>query len=280
MAYARLATKNRSGLHPNFRGLGDASSTITPAEAMQQAIAESSGLNLNPRDFQNAAWLSNAEAQIAAGQFNVSWYSPACAGQQAPPLNLFSTASGLAIGAAGKGTAIATATGAIAAGTATALGAATMGAGLIVAVIAMIFQHHAAAVKRDLAFGCSALPAVNNAFSLIAGAVQNGQTTPDAAASALDQIYTNFESAGGAAINTSPFCNSNCEMGVILKGMIIYWKAQYQAMAAAATAASSAQSQSSAGGSVLPGSAPAPAISSIPSWLWFAAAGFVLWKVV
>lgn len=306
MAYAALSTRNRSGLHPNLRGLGAAADTLTPADAMQQAISSFQGKNLNPKDFQNSAWLSTAESQVAAGQFNVSWYSPACAGNTAPPLNLFSTASGLALSTAGVGTGIAAATGAIAATTATALGAATMGAGLIVAVIAMIFQHHAAAVKRDLAFGCSALPAVNNAFSLIYSAVQNGQTTPDAAASSLDQIFSNFMSAGGAAINYSPFCNSNCEMAVIVKAMVLYWQAQYKAMAAASTASSTQQTDATAAqiaqltqqadaadaagdtttatalrsqAATLAAQSPA-STSSIPSWLWFVAAAAAAWAVM
>jgi hypothetical protein len=304
MAYARLATRNTSGLHPTFRGLGllgDTNPTLTPEAAMQQAIQQTSSWKLNPRDFQNSAWLSKAEQQISAGQFDVSWYSPSCAGQQAPPLNLFSTASGLAISTAAAGTGIAVATGAITATTGALLGAATMGAGLIISVIGMIFAHHAAAVKRDLQFGCSALPAVNNAFALISQAVRNGQTTPDAAASALDQIETEFHSAGGAAINYSPWCNSNCEMEVVLKGMILYWKAQYQAMAAQAAAAAAAQMASeqpvsqtasqpaavvsSSGGSQIPevvaGIPPSPAsgISAIPVWAWFLAAAFGLWAV-
>jgi hypothetical protein len=101
-------------------------------------------------------------------------------------------------------------------------------------LISSIFTHHAAAVKRDLSFGCSALPAVNNAFSVIAKAVQSGQAHPADAAAALDQIDSEFQSAGGAAINDSPWCNSNCEMGVVLKGMVLYWKSQYTAMAATA----------------------------------------------
>jgi hypothetical protein len=221
------------GCHSCMGFMGD-DSAITPQAAMQQAIQESSGLKLNPRDFQNNTWLSKAEDQIAAGQFDIGWYSPSCAGQAAPNLNLFSTASGLALGTTSAAVGVLGPSGAalIPAAAVPVIGWVVAGVGAIVGLISAIFTHHAAAVKRDLSFGCSALPAVNNAFSVIAKAVQDGQIQPADAASALDQIYSEFQSAGGAAINDSPWCNSNCEMGVVLQGMVIYWKAQYTAMAA------------------------------------------------
>ncbi|MGA7794293.1 MAG: hypothetical protein WCA19_14765, partial [Candidatus Acidiferrales bacterium] len=202
---------------PTLRGLG-AAVPITAAQAFQQALSMYSGQHVNPRDSGNAAWVTANEQQIEAGQFLP--YS-GCSGQ-APNLKLFSTVSGLSLSAAGVGTGIATATGAIATATSVALGAATMGVGLIISVIGMIFAHHAAAVSRDENFSCSSLPAVNNAFQVIADAVQSGQTTPAAAAAALPQIYSEFMSAGGAggsisgpsgipgggtAINNSPYCN-------------------------------------------------------------------------
>lgn len=236
-----MSTWKSSGCSCHLGLLG--AETLTAAAAMQAAIAQSSGFNLNPKQFQNAAWLSAAAGFIQAGALPVTPpYGPDCKGQSASNMNLFTTGSGIVISAAGATEGILVATHVISAVTGAIAGAATLGVGVLISVISMIFAHHAAAVKRDLAFGCSALPAVNNAFAVINKAVQAGQTTPAAASQALDQIYSQYESAGGAAINYHPWCNSNCELGVILKGMVIYWQAQYAAMAAkaAASTASSA----------------------------------------
>jgi hypothetical protein len=153
-------------------------------------------------------------------------------------------------------------------------------------------------------FACGALPAVNNAFQVIAAGVKAGQITPAAAAAALDTVYSQFMAAGGAsspgsipssgaAINKSPFCNANCEASVTLKGMVLYWQAIYNGMAAAASgsatptgsvpAASGAlpASTGSAGTLVPLNSTPAaaltsgtlaPAAASGPSIGWLAAA--------
>jgi hypothetical protein len=315
--YAVLSSPPALGVR-TLRGLG-AAVPITAAQAFQQALSMYSGQHVNPRDSGNAAWVSANEAQIQAGQFDPY---PGCSAQ-APTLNLFSTVSGLSLSAAATGIGIAAATTAITTATSVALGAATMGVGLVIAVIGMIFAHHAAAVKRDENFSCGAVPAVNNAFQLIAQAVQSGQTTPAAAAASLPEIYSQFMKAGGAsgsisgpsgvpgggtAINNSPYCNSNCELSICVLGMVLFWQAQYQAMAAQqsgaaapapaasaptiapvvvpATASKSAQPGSGSAGAgpaaapvVSSGStlaipapaAPAPA-TSLPSWIFLAAA--------
>lgn len=274
-----------------FRGLGFLGDTtnpmLTPDAAMQQAISESSGENLNPKQFQNSAWLSAAASFIQSGALPVTPpYGPDCTGQGAPNLNIFQTASGLALGttAATVGILASPSVALIPAVAVPVVGWIVAGVGAIIGLISAIFQHHAQAVKRDLSFGCSALPAVNNAFHVIAQGVQNGQINPADAAAALDHILSEYQAAGGAAINYSPWCNSNCELGVILKGMVIYWKAQYAAMAAKqAAAAASAPAQSSQGGSqvseVVTGSpSPAGGLSAIPGWAWLVAAGFALWR--
>lgn len=315
MAYARLATRNTSGLHPNLRGLGflGDSLPLSPTTALQQAIAAYSGAHLNPRDFANQAFLSAVESEIASGQINLQAYSSSC-GNIAPNVNLFQTATGLAVGTTGAGIGIAASAGVIAAATAGLATAALMGVGVIFAVIDLIFAHHAAAVKRDLNFGCSVIPAVNNAFALINQAVQNGQTTPANAAAALDQIYSKYMSAGGAsgsasgpggipgggtAINDSPYCNSNCEISVAIYAMVLYWKAQYQAMAAQAAAVAaeqaaqanesaptSAQSLTSPAIPVSEFSSSVPAgsggfsLKEIPAWGWLALAAIGAWAVM
>jgi hypothetical protein len=306
MAYHLLATRNTSGLHPNLRGLGflGDSLPLSPTSAMQQAIQQSSGKNLNPKQFQNSAWLSAAASFIQSGALPATPpYGPDCSGQSAPNLNLFQTASGLALGttAATVGFLASPSMSVIPASAVPVVGWAIAGVGALVGLISAIFRHHAAAVKRDLTFGCSAIPAVNNVFSVIAQGVQSGQIKSADAASALDHVYSEYQSAGGAAINYSPWCNSNCELGVILLGMVIYWKAQYQAMAAqqaatAAEATAQAAESSSAPGTSLPSpavpvsqaasSTTVPAgtsgfsLSAVPAWGWLLAAAFGAWAVL
>ena len=315
MAYARNITRNTAGLHPNLRGLGglgflgqQADGTITAAEALQQALSAYSGFHLNPKDDYTDPSSNGMTAQIQAGQFLPY---PGCTGQ-APSLNLFKTASGLALGTTSAGVGILASTGVIAAATSALLGAVTMGVGAIFAVIDLIFAHHAAAVARDLNFSCGAVPAVNNAFTLIAQAVADGTMTPDVAAQSLTEIYSNFMTAGGAsggasgpgsipssgeAINDSPYCNSNCELSLCLLGMVFYWQSQYQAMAAqqeaeaaaaptSSTGGASVSSPTSSAGTSAPSTAAAPAVaasltvSDIPTWAWFAAAAFAIWAVM
>lgn len=326
MAYARLRTANTSGLHPNLRGLRGlgANPTLTAEAAMQAAIQAYGAYHLNSRDFQDSAWLQEAESQIAAGQFNIGWYSTACS--TAPSnVNLFQTASGLALGTTSATVGILASTAVISTATAALAGALTMGIGALVAVIGLIFAHHAAAVKRDTAFGCGALPAVNNSFQLVAQAVQAGQLSASDAASGIVTIYEQFMSAGGAsgsasgpgsvpsggtAINDSPYCNSNCEMSVILFGMVLYWQSQYQALAAQQSAeAQQAAAVSTPSGvstqtpaTVVPSTTPTPStspssvsssmvvpaaivapaasgVSAVPAWAWLLLAAVGAWAV-
>jgi hypothetical protein len=229
------------------------------------AIAQGSNLHLNPRDINSSTWLADAQAAIAAGAIPVTPpFGPNCAGQKTSNMNLLQTAGGISLAAAGATSGIMVATGTITAATGALVGAATLGVGALISVISMIFAHHAAAVQRDLAFGCSALPAVNNAFAVIAQAVAAKQTTPAAASQALDAIYSNYQSAGGSAINTSPYCNSNCELGVVLKGMVLYWQSKYNAMAAAAAPAAAPASPTTGAtpSAVAPTTQPAGALVS------------------
>jgi hypothetical protein len=103
---------------------------------------------------------------------------------------------------------------------------------------------------------------------------------------------------GGAAINDSPYCNSNCLLSICLYAMVLYWQEQFQTQAAQA-AASAAQVaaasaapgappavQTSQGGSQVPevvgGIPPSPAgfsLSQIPAWGWIALAAVGAWAV-
>jgi len=224
---------------------------LTVDQAWQQAVNLYSGAHLNTRTaFQgNPTWTAKAKDQISKAQFDINWYSPSCAGNTAPPLNLLQTSGGLALGTAAAGATLLKSTGVLTGLAVPVVGGVIAGAALLVSFISAIFQHHANAVRRDLAFGCSALPAVNNAFQVIFAAVNNGAATPQAASQALDQVYTAFMQQGGAqsptsipsggtAINDSPYCNGNCEMSVIVKAMVLYWQSQLAAIPASPQAPS------------------------------------------
>jgi hypothetical protein len=301
MAYALLSTRNTSGLHPNLRGLGflgDSNPTLTAEAAFQKALSAYSGQHVNPRDSGNSAWISANERQIAAGQLDPA---TGCSGQS-PNLNLFQTASGVALGTTGATVGILgpSGTGLIPAAAVPVIGWVIAGAGAIIGLISAIFQHHAAAVKRDANFYCAAVGGVNNAFNVIKTAVQNGTMKPSDAANALPEIYSQMMAAGGASgsssgpgsipsggapINNHPYCNSVCELSICVLGMVFYWQAQFQSMVSQQAAAESQGVQSSQGGSqiseVLPGSPVAPSgFSAVPGWAWLIGAAFAAWAVL
>lgn len=226
---------------------------LTPAQALQQAMQGESS-----PDFQNASWISAATQNVANGRFDTTYpgYVQTCGTPAAPNLNVFSTASGLAIGAAGVGTGIAAATGAIAAGTAAVLGAATMGAGLVVAVVGMIFAHHSAAVKQEQQLFCAATAAANNAIAVLDQAMVSGQTTVAAASAGLDTLVSQFSTYVSPSVKHNP-CNANCEEIVQLKAMVAYRQYMYQAVEAASKA-SAALPATSSGGSVVPAAQTVP----------------------
>jgi hypothetical protein len=303
-----------------LNGLG-AAVPITGAQALQMALKAYAGKNLNPKDDYTNPGSDGMTAQIEAGQFNLPY--PGCTGQ-APNLNMFSTASGLALGTTTATVGFLGPSGAalIPASAVPVIGWAIAGVGAIIGLIGAIFSHHKAAVQRDMNFICGALPAVNNAFQVIAQAVANGQMKPADAAAALPQIYSEFMQAGGASgsisgpgsipgsgapINNHPYCNAACELSLALLGMVFFWQAQYAAMAAQpvpapapapaaiapvtppATASTPAQPGSGSAGAgpsaapivssgstlKLPGPAAAAPSTSLPSWMFLAAAAVV-----
>lgn len=306
MAYALLSTRNPNGMHPNLRGLGflgDASTPLSPTDAINAAIKAYSGAHLNPKQTQNQAWLATAEAAVANANIDVTGgFGPDCQGQTAQPMNLLVTASGVSLSAATATTGILAATSVIPAAAVPVVGWIVAGVGALIGLISAIFQHHAQAVKRDLAFGCSAIPAVNNAMAVIIKGVSDGNIRPSDAANSLQEVYSQFMAAGGAsgsasgpggipsggkAINDSPFCNSNCELSMVVYAMVLYWTGQFQAQAAqaAAVAAESAAqtAHTSQGGSTVPEIFGAPSgasgLQAIPAWGWLALAALGAWAV-
>jgi hypothetical protein len=308
MSYALLSTRNNNGLHPNFRGLGflgDASTPLSPTDALTAAIKAYSGYHLNPNQVQNPAWLSAAESAIANATIGVTGgFGPDCVGQTAQPLNLLQTASGLALSGTATTTGILATASIIPAAAVPVVGWIVAGVGALIGLIEAIFKHHAQAVARDLQFGCSAIPAANNAMAVIIKGVQDGTILPADAANSLQEIYSQFMAAGGAsggasgpgampgggkAINDSPYCNSNCELSMVVYAMVLYWQGQFQAQAAqAAAVAAEAAAQAattSQGGSSVPGIISSPAavgsgLSAVPAWGWIALALFGAWAVM
>lgn len=298
MAYAALSTQNSSGLHPNFRGLGFLGDTpiVSAEEAVRQAVASES--NIDPRDASgwlnptNPAWAS----VLQSGQISAAAFSPSCATQAAPNVNLFQTGSTLALGTSAAGVGIAGATGAIAASTAALAGAAIMGVGAVIGIIGVIFAHHAAAVRQEQQLGCAAIGAWNNSISLIDRAVANGQMTPEAASAGMDELYSKISSYIAPAVSHSPFCSADCELLIECKAIMIYRKAQFAAMgtqqniaaaqqtSADQTRAATLEQQANAAqasgdtatANVLRAQAaelqPSP---SIPGWAWLVGLGFL-----
>jgi hypothetical protein len=223
---------------------------LTAQQAFQQAVQLYSGAHLNPNAFQNSSWINDSLTEISNGQLGARWFWGSQSGFQAacgaPPANVNLAAQNgvLALSTAGVGVNIAQSL----LKTTTALpvvGGIIAGVQALVGFIVAIFEHHKQAMARDAAFACHAWPAVNNAFQVINAALLNGQTTPQNASQALDTIYSQLMSAGGAssptsipgggtAINDSPWCNGNCEGSVIVKAMVLYWQSQYAAIPALA----------------------------------------------
>lgn len=256
----------KCGCDSHLGGLG-AASTLTAAEALQAAMAMYAGQNFNPKDSQSYLTSAGVARQIAAGAFDP--YA-GCSGG-AKPMSLIPTVGGIGVAIGGATTGILVATHVISAVTGAVLGAATLGVGALISVVGMIFAHHAQAVQRDMSFICGALPAVNNSIAVIKAALQAGQTTPAAAAAALDEIYSQFMTAGGASgsasgpgnipdggapINKHPYCNAACELSMVLKAMVLYWQSQFMAMAPAQAASASPAAAAAAS---LPGGTPASA---------------------
>lgn len=263
-----------------LRGLGDSSSgTITPQEAVQQAISQASGDNLNPNISNNfSKWYS----QIQAGQFDTSWVSPSCSGIIAknPDLSLTEAAGSIAGATTG---AVGAAAGGFATAAGTALGVATLGIGAVVAVLSIIFAHHAAAVAQEQNLECVATAAANNAMNVLAQGVASGQIAPADAVTALNTLYSQYAAMVKPSWGTSPWCNANCELQILMQAMVLYWQAQYQAMADAQTASSAAAGASPAGAITAPvtGAVDSVAASTgLPTWLIYALGGFLLFELV
>ena len=299
MSYAQNYTRGTGGQHPSLRGLvsrrlGDASSNssstaISPQAALQQAMANAT--NLNPADWNNPQFLSTVYDYIESGNISAVNFSPACSGiiAQNPDLSLTQAAGSLAAGGVG----VAAAAGALASSIAAPV---TLGLTAVVAIVTMIFQHHAQAAHQEQELGCIAIAGFNNAMNAIAEGVRGGSISPADAANALNAVYSNFQSAIAPSYSVSPFCSADCEAEVQAQAVVIFWQSQYaaqaQQLATVAAEQATAQAQNSGGATsalsppAIPLSQSFGPISSavdatgIPTWALLLGAAVVAWAVL
>lgn len=289
-----LATTNRSfrlagaarprNVSPRRRlgRLGQSSSggVITPQVAVQEAIQQSGvQSSIDPRFLANTAGLQKWYSMIEAGQFDLAWVSPSCVGANAPNsgvTNLSLTQAAGSIAGTATGAAASAEGGsisAIMAGTASTagvvLGAATLGIGFVVAIISAIFAHHAQAVAQEQHIECTVTSAANNAMSALAEGVQSGQIQPADAVTALNSIYSQYKQIAAPSWGTHPYCNANCELEILMLAMVLYWQAQYTAMA-----------DQQAANPVGTGVATVATSLGLPTWALFAAGAFLLYELV
>lgn len=269
------------GLSPRrqlgLRGLGQAATsptgTLTAAQALQQAIQVTNFANRNPRDFGDPTWQNLVYAQIQNGQFDVARVSPSCAGivSQDPSVRDLSLTQ-----AAGAAATMGTGITALLVPALTApLGIATLGIGAVVAIVSVIFAHHAAAVKQEQQIECTVTTAANNAMSAIAEGVQNGQIAPADAAATLDQVFTNYAAMAAPSFGTHPYCNANCELEIVMKAMVLFWQSQYQAMAA-----QQAQSAATPVGAAESAVQSVAASTGLPSWLLWVLGAWLVYELI
>jgi hypothetical protein len=158
------------------------------------------------------------------------------------------------------------------------LGAATLGIGIVVAILSVIFAHHAQAVAQEQELECTATAAANNSLNVLAEGVQSGQISPTDAATALNTLYSNYAAMVKPSWGTSPYCNANCELQILMQAMVLYWQSQFTAMAAAQAPAAGS---SAAGSNVVTAEAENLATSTgLPVWAFYLAGGLLAYKLL
>jgi len=200
-------------------------------------------------------------------------------------LQLVSTGTGLGLAAVGAATAAEVSAAGGAAAAAAAGGAAGAAAGVasvipiigpiigaIIGLFALIFEHHAMAVKNEQDTLCAAVPAANNYLDIIRQAVEDGTSTPAVGIAALNSLGTDFQNAvGSIRKENTTTCNAACEMWQQLKAIIEVQSAVYEFQIANPSASSPVSSVvssveasiSSALSTVSAGLDPAPPLAPI-----------------
>lgn len=252
---------------------------ITPEQAWINAAQGETGSDI-------VNWRGIPHPEVPTGNISAGGWSPSCATMPAPNVNLFQTASGLALGTTAAGVGIASATGLLPAAAIPVVGGIIAGVGVVVGIISTILNHHTAAVRQEQELGCAAIAAFNNAMSVIDQAAQSGQMRPQDAIAGLDALLSKVSAFVAPAVKHNP-CNANCELLVEMRAMVNYRKSVYADLASGAlqvqsgSASVPAQQISSGSVMVLPG-AGKPAVapqSGAGGWLMIAAlvaGGFAL----
>jgi hypothetical protein len=111
----------------------------------------------------------------------------------------------------------------------------------LVGLFSTIFNHHAAAVKKEQNVLCTAVPAANNYLNIIDQGVSSGLVDAQHALAALDSLSNDFRSAVSGIYKS---CNAACVMQMCLDAAVATEKQKYQALAQQqAAAAQQAASQ-------------------------------------
>lgn len=203
-----------------LRGLGD----ITPQAAATQVFSSKP----TSKAGHNQAVLDAMASSAQAGYLNQQL--PAlCAGGRPPGMiapAILNTASGVAMKFVGP---------AFAAGP--VVGAIVLAGAALAKVFGIIFGHHAAAIKKEQSVLCAAIPATNDALSVIDQVLASGQSTPQQAMDALDQVVSGFSQATasirkGNDPNGTGDCNAACVWLSELKAVVARKKSQYQDLVA------------------------------------------------
>ncbi len=124
--------------------------------------------------------------------------------------------------------------------------------GAITSLFGEIFGAHAAAVGREQAALCAAIPAANQFLQQIDQAFQSGQLTAGQAASLLDEVVLQYENGVAPIVKmTSAACNAACVYLRMLQAIVAKRKAQYADRESSAPASTSVfPSASSTAGSL------------------------------
>ncbi len=199
-----------------LRGLGEITAQDAARQVFTAAPTKTPGHNQAVLD----AMVSSAQAGYLNQQL------PAlCAGGRPPGMvapALLNTASGIAM----KFVPTAFAAGPI-------VGGIVLAGAAIAKVFGIIFGHHAAAIKKEQSVLCAAIPATNDALTVIDQVLASGQSTPRQAMDALDQVVSGFSQATasirkGNDPNGTGDCNAACVWLSELKAVVARKKSQYQ----------------------------------------------------
>jgi len=192
-----------------------AAESIFPRAKITKAAGHNQGIFDGLASAAGAGYLNAALPALCAGGRPPGMVAPA----------LVNTASGMAMKFVGP-----------AFGAGPIVGSIVLAGALLSKVFGAILQHHAAAVKREQSILCAAVPAANDALSTIDQVLAAGQSTPQQASDALDQVVSGFSQATsairkGADPASSGECNAACVWLSALRAVVALKKSQYQDLA-------------------------------------------------